>query len=86
MAESLAAFLERAADMTVLAISGRFRFDYGLAVPSSLRQRRPHVTMQRVTTMAVAADDIIDLRDLAREALADYIWFAPPRPEARAEN
>jgi uncharacterized iron-regulated protein len=86
MAESLTAFLERAADMTVLAIAGRFHFDYGLAIPALLRQRRPHVTMQRVTTMAVAADDIIDLRDLAREALADYVWFVPPRPETKAEN
>jgi uncharacterized iron-regulated protein len=86
MAESLTAFLERAADMTVLAIAGRFHFDYGLAIPALLRQRRPHVTIQRVTTMAVTADDIIDLRDLAREALADYMWFAPPRPETKAEN
>jgi len=86
MAESLAVFLERAADMTVLAIAGRFHFDYGLAIPALLRQRRPHVTMQRVTTMAIAADDIIDLRDLAREALADYVWFAPPHPETKAEN
>jgi uncharacterized iron-regulated protein len=86
MAESLAAFLEHAADTTVLAIAGRFHFDYGLAIPALLRQRRPRVTMQRVTTMAVAADDIIDLRDLAREALADYVWFAPPHPETKAEN
>ena len=81
MAESLAAFLERAADMTVLAIAGRFHFDYDLAIPALLRQRRPRVTMQRVTTMAVAADDSIDLRDLAREALADYVWFVPPRDQ-----
>lgn len=86
MAESLAVFLERAADMTVLAIAGRFHFDYGLAIPALLRQRRPHVTMQRVTTTAVAADDIVDLQDLAREPLADYVWFAPPRPETKAEN
>src|SRR5215510_9637570 len=86
MAESLAAFLERAADMTVLAIAGRFHFDYGLAIPALLRQRRPRVTMQRVTTITVAADDIIDLRDLAREALADYVWFAPLRLETQAEN
>jgi uncharacterized iron-regulated protein len=86
MAESLVAFLERAADMTVLAIAGRFHFDYGVAIPALLRQRRPHVTIQRVTAMAVAADDIIDLRDLVREALADYVWFAQPRPETKAEN
>jgi uncharacterized iron-regulated protein len=86
MAESLAAFLERAADITVLAIAGRFHFDYGLAIPALLQQRRPRVTMQRVTTITVAADDNIDLRDLAREALADYAWFAPPRPETKAEN
>jgi uncharacterized iron-regulated protein len=86
MAESLAAFLERAADMTVLTIAGRFHFDYGLAIPALLQQRRPRVTMQRVTTMTVAADDNIDLRDLAREALADYAWFALARPETKAEN
>jgi uncharacterized iron-regulated protein len=86
MAESLAAFLERTADVTVLAIAGRFHFDYGLAIPALLRQRRPHVRMRRVTTMAVAADENIDLRELAKENLADYVWFAPPAPETRAEN
>jgi uncharacterized iron-regulated protein len=86
MAASLAAFLERASDATVLAIAGRFHFDYGLAIPALLRQRRPHVTMQRVTTIAVTADDIVDLRELARENLADYVWFAPPRPETKAAN
>ncbi len=86
MAESLAAFLERAADVTVLAIAGRFHVDYGLAIPTMLRQRRPHVTIRRVTTMSVAADEIIDLRKLAQETLADYVWFAPPRPETRAAN
>jgi uncharacterized iron-regulated protein len=86
MAESLAAFLERAPDVTVLAIAGRFHFDYGLAIPALLQQRRPHVTLQRVTTMAVAADDMVDLRELMRENLADYVWFAPPRPETRAAN
>jgi uncharacterized iron-regulated protein len=72
--------------MTVLAIAGRFHVDYGIAIPALLRQRRPDVTMQRVTTTAVAADDIIDLQDLAREPLADFVWFAPPRPETKAEN
>src|SRR5262249_29551160 len=69
MAESLATLLERGADVTVLAIAGRFHFDYGLAIPALLRQRRPRVTMQRVTTMSVAADDSVDLRELARENL-----------------
>jgi uncharacterized iron-regulated protein len=86
MAESLAAFLERAADVTVLAIAGRFHFDYGLAIPTMLRQRRPHATMRRVTTMSVAADETINLRALAQGTLADYVWFAPPRPETRAAN
>ena len=86
MAESLATFLERAADVTVLAIAGRFHFDYGLAIPALLGQRRAHVSIQRVTTMAVAADDSIDLRELARETLADYVWFVRPHPETRAEN
>ena len=86
MAESLAVLLERAADVTVLAIAGRFHFDYGLAIPTLLRQRLPHVTIRRVTTMAVAADETINLRELAQETLADYVWFAPPRPETRTTN
>ena len=84
MAESLAAFLGRAADYTVLAIAGRFHFDYGLAIPALLQQRRPSVAIQRVTTMTVAADEAISLLELAKEHLADYAWFAPPRPEPRA--
>ena len=84
MAESLATLLESAPDTTILAIAGRFHVDYGLAIPALLRQRRPHVTVQRVTATAVTADEVIDLRDLAREALADYVWFAPPRPETMA--
>jgi uncharacterized iron-regulated protein len=86
MAESLAVFLERVPDWTVLAIAGRFHFDYGLAIPPALQQRQPHVTIQRVTTIAVAADETVDLLELAREQLADYVWFAPPHPETRAEN
>jgi uncharacterized iron-regulated protein len=86
MAESLAAFLERATDYTVLAIAGRFHFDYGLAIPALLQQRQPHVTIQRVTTIAVAAEETIPVLELAKEHLADYVWFAPPRPETRAEN
>jgi uncharacterized iron-regulated protein len=84
MAESLAIFLESAPDTTVLAIAGRFHFDYGLAIPALLRQRRPHVTIQRMTATAVASDALVDLQDLAQEALADYVWFAPPRPETMA--
>jgi uncharacterized iron-regulated protein len=68
----------------VFAIAGRFHFDYGLAIPALLQQRRPHVTIQRVTATAVASDAIVDLQDLAQEALADYVWFAPPRPETMA--
>jgi uncharacterized iron-regulated protein len=86
MAESLATFLESAPDTTVLAIAGRFHFDYGLAIPALLRQRRPRVTIRRVTATAVTTDAIIDLRDLAQEALADYVWFAPPRPATMAAH
>jgi len=85
MAESLAAFLEQRADCAVLAIAGRFHFDYGLAIPALLQQRQPHVTVQRVTTMAVATDDTIALLELAGKHLADYVWFAPPHSETRAE-
>lgn len=86
MAESLAAFLEQRADYAVLAIAGRFHFDYGLAIPALLQQRRPHVTIQRVTTMAVTSDETISVLELAREHLADYVWFAPPHRGSKAEN
>src|SRR5262249_40174743 len=86
MAESLVTFLEQAADVTVLAIAGRFHWDYGLAIPALLQQRRPHVTLQRITTMAVAAHEPVNLLELAREGWTDYVWFAPPHPESRAAN
>jgi len=86
MAESLATFLEHTADVTVLAIAGRFHFDYGLAIPALLQQRRPHVTIQRITTIAVAANEHMNLLELAREGLTDYVWFAPPHPESRAAH
>ena len=86
MAESLATFLARAPDWTVLAIAGRFHFDYGLAIPALLRQQQPHVTIQRVTTMAVATDATVSVLELVREHLADYVWFAPPHPETRTEH
>lgn len=86
MAESLAVFLEGAPDWTVLAIAGRFHFDHGLAIPALLRQRRPQVTLQYLTTRAVAADEHMNLLELARDGVADYVWFAPPRPERRAAH
>jgi uncharacterized iron-regulated protein len=86
MAATLAAFLDRHPDFTVLAIAGRFHVDYGTALPSLLHQRYPHATIRRITTMAVATEHTIDLRRLAQEAIADYLWFAPPRPGTRTEQ
>jgi uncharacterized iron-regulated protein len=80
MADSLAAFLDHHPDFTVLAIAGRFHMDYGIALPSLLRQQRQQVVMQRLTTMSVAADSRIDLRHLREEDIADYIRFFPPAP------
>jgi uncharacterized iron-regulated protein len=80
MADSLATFLDRHLDFTVLAIAGRFHMDYGIALPSLLRQQRQQVVMQRLTTMSIAADSHIDLRHLREEDIADYIRFFPPAP------
>jgi uncharacterized iron-regulated protein len=86
MAASLAQFLERHADFTVLALAGRFHVDYAKALPRLLRQRRPGVTLQRLTMMAVAPSDTIHLHKMAEEALADYVWFAPPLPVKMAHE
>jgi hypothetical protein len=64
----------------VLAIAGRFHIDYGIALPSLLRQQRQQVVMRRLTTMSVTADSRIDLRHLWEEDIADYIRFFPPAP------
>jgi len=80
MAESLVRWVEQYPDTTVLAIAGRFHVDYGLAIPAMLRQRQPQVQLQRLTTMTVAADDMVDVSALHREDVADYVWFTAPRP------
>lgn len=80
MAESLALFLDKAPDVTVLLLAGRFHTDYGTATPALLRQQRPHLKMQRLTAMPVAPTDTVTLRQLAREDLADYVWFTKPAP------
>jgi hypothetical protein len=70
----------------VLALAGRFHVDYAKALPYLLRQRRPNVTLQRLTMMAVAPADTIHLHKMAEEALADYVWFAPPPPVKMAHE
>ncbi|MGQ4808354.1 hypothetical protein NKDENANG_01736 [Candidatus Entotheonellaceae bacterium PAL068K] len=80
MAAVLAEFLEQHPHATVLAIAGRFHFDYGLAIPALLQQRRPDIRMRRITTMAVPADNTVNLHRLAEEGIADYICFFPPSP------
>jgi uncharacterized iron-regulated protein len=86
MADSLARFLDTHQDYTVLTIAGRFHFDYGKAIPALLCQRRPQVVMRRITTMAVEADSTIDVERLAREEIADYLWFVPPPPEEHDQD
>lgn len=83
MAAALSSALLQTAPLTVLAIAGRFHFDYGLAIPTRLKQRLPTVAMRRITTMSVDADETIDLQHLASTELADYIWFATPHPATR---
>lgn len=80
MAETLHAFLTRTDHSTILAIAGRFHFDYGLAIPARLQQRLPTLALQRLTTMSVEADEAVDLEQLAHAGIADYVWFAPPHP------
>jgi uncharacterized iron-regulated protein len=80
MAAALAGFVEQHPGFSVLAIAGRFHFDYGKAIPALLQQRRPELRVIRITTMAVEADSAIDLQQLAREEIATYLWFAPPAP------
>ncbi len=85
MAAVLASFLEQHPQHTVLAIAGRFHVDYGIAIPGLLRQRRPQVSIRRITTMTVAPESTIDLHHLRDEDMADYIRFFPPAPAPRAK-
>jgi uncharacterized iron-regulated protein len=83
MAEALAHFLDVHPGVTILALAGRFHFDYGKAIPALLQQRRQHTVMRRITAMTVANDGVIDLQQLARETIADYLWFSPPASDAQ---
>jgi uncharacterized iron-regulated protein len=86
MAESLALFLDTHPGFTIVALAGRFHFDYGKAIPALLQQRRQHTGMPRITAMAVAEDSVINLQQLAKDNIADYVWFSPPAPEARSQS
>ncbi|MEE8304761.1 MAG: ChaN family lipoprotein [Candidatus Tectomicrobia bacterium] len=83
MATALTAFLAQHPDFTVLAIAGRFHFDYGIAIPALLQQDRRNVVIQRITTMAVDPDSTFDLHRLAEDAVADYLHFFPPAPDEK---
>jgi uncharacterized iron-regulated protein len=84
MAESLARFLATRPGYTILALAGRFHFDYGKAIPALLQQRRQHTVMPRITAMAVTEDGVIDLQQFARDNMAHYLMFSPPAPEERS--
>jgi uncharacterized iron-regulated protein len=82
MAASLARFLDHHPGFTVLAIAGRFHFDYGLAIPTLLRQRRPQVVMPHIATLEVRDNDLVNLQRLTRAGIADYLrFFAPASPQ-----
>jgi uncharacterized iron-regulated protein len=78
MAESLLMFFNQVPEATVFLLAGRFHTDYGTAIPALLQERRPHLRLQSITAMPVAATDTIDLHQLAQDRLADYVWFTPP--------
>jgi uncharacterized iron-regulated protein len=86
MAESLARFLDTHPGCSIVALAGRFHFDYGKAIPALLQQRRQHTTMPRITAMAVAEDSVIDLQQLAQDDIADYLWFSPSAPRAHGQT
>jgi uncharacterized iron-regulated protein len=86
MAAALTMFLDQHRGFTVLAIAGRFHFDYGKAIPALLRQRNPHLRIAGITALAVDADRSIDLQRLAHEQIADYLWFTTPAPEAAVQS
>jgi uncharacterized iron-regulated protein len=85
MAESLVLFLDAHPGYTIVALAGRFHFDYGKAIPALLQQRRQHTAMPRITAMAVAEDSVINLQQLAQDNIADYLWCSPPASEARGQ-
>lgn len=87
MATTLATFMDQHPRFIVLAIAGRFHFDYGIAIPVLLRQYKQDVGIRRVTVMAVAPEQTVDLHRLAQNRLADYLHIVPPASdEVGADN
>lgn len=80
MAVALADFLEKHPTFTILAIAGRFHFDYGIAIPALLQQYRQPIVIRRLTAMAMTADTSIDIHAMATQSLADYLYVFPPAP------
>jgi uncharacterized iron-regulated protein len=81
MATALATFLDQHPTFTVLAIAGRFHFDYGLAIPTLLRQQRQGVVIRQITTMAIDAEQTFDLQPFVQDTIADYLHLVPPAPD-----
>ncbi|MCZ6872177.1 MAG: ChaN family lipoprotein, partial [bacterium] len=81
MATVLATFLAQHPTFTVLAIAGRFHFDYGLAIPTLLRQQRRDVVIRQITTMAIDSDQTFDLQPLVQDTIADYLHLVAPAHE-----
>lgn len=81
MATALATFLDQHPTFTILAIAGRFHFDYGLAIPTRLRQQRHGVVIRQITTMAVDAEQTFDLQPFVQDTIADYLYLVAPVPD-----
>jgi hypothetical protein len=61
-----------------LLVAGRFHVDYKTAIPTLLQQYRPHLRIQTITAMPIAATHTVSLHDLRQQHLADYVWFTRP--------
>lgn len=81
MATALATFLDQHPTFTVLAIAGRFHFDYGFAIPTLLRQQRQGVVIRQITTMAIDSEQTFDLQPFVQDTIADYLHLVAPAPD-----
>jgi uncharacterized iron-regulated protein len=86
MAATLTTFMEQQPAFIILAIAGRFHVDYGIAIPALLRQSKPNIGMRRITVMAVAPKQMVDLHRLARDRLADYLHVVLSAPEVVGQS
>jgi uncharacterized iron-regulated protein len=88
MAETAANFLKPLAGKAQMVIlAGHGHTDRGDGIPDRVKRRLPEDTYKIVVPITVSAGESIDVKELQREKLGDFLWLlAAPAESDKAKN